>query len=130
VRVLLFIAGALSVVLAILSFRHFGEGYAVVLLSLCIGVGFIFLGVSEVVIASSRPALPGRGWYIVLGIICETAGVVVLVWPFDSIVMLAVVTGVCLVLIGVIQVAQAFQIRKHTKAVCQTLDAISERVAA
>jgi len=32
-RVLWFIAGALSVVLAILSFRHFGEGYAVLLLS-------------------------------------------------------------------------------------------------
>jgi uncharacterized membrane protein HdeD (DUF308 family) len=28
-RVLLFIAGALSAILAILSFRHFGEGYAV-----------------------------------------------------------------------------------------------------
>jgi uncharacterized membrane protein HdeD (DUF308 family) len=42
-RVLLFIAGALSVVLAVLSFRHFGDGYAVLLLSLCIGIGFTFL---------------------------------------------------------------------------------------
>src|SRR6202167_2414929 len=32
-RVLLFLTGALSLVLAILSFRHFGEGYAILLLS-------------------------------------------------------------------------------------------------
>jgi uncharacterized membrane protein HdeD (DUF308 family) len=127
-RVLLFIAGALSVVLAILSFRHFGEGYADLLLSLCIGVGFTFLGVSEVAVAGSLPTLPGRGWYIVLGIISVIAGVVVLAWPFDSIVLLAIVTGVCLILIGVIQIVQAFQIRKDAKAARQTLDAVSERV--
>ena len=41
-RVMLFISGALSLVLAILSFRHFGDGYAVLLLSLWIGIGFTF----------------------------------------------------------------------------------------
>jgi uncharacterized membrane protein HdeD (DUF308 family) len=129
-RVLLFIAGALSVVLAVLSFRHFGDGYAVLLLSLCIGIGFTFLGVSEVAVAGSLPALPGRGWYIVLGILSVIAGVVVLAWPFDSIVLLAIVTGVCLVLIGVIQIVQAFQIRKDAKAAHQTVDAVAERVTA
>jgi uncharacterized membrane protein HdeD (DUF308 family) len=129
-RVLLFIAGALSVVLAVLSFRHFGDGYAVLLLSLCIGIGFTFLGVSEVAVAGSLPALPGRGLYIVLGILSVIAGVVVLAWPFDSIVLLAIVTGVCLVLIGVIQIVQAFQIRKDAKAAHQTVDAVAERVTA
>jgi uncharacterized membrane protein HdeD (DUF308 family) len=129
-RVLLFIAGALSVVLAVFSFRHFGDGYAVLLLSLCIGIGFTFLGVSEVAVAGSLPALPGRGWYIVLGILSVIAGVVVLAWPFDSIVLLAIVTGVCLVLIGVIQIVQAFQIRKDAKAAHQTVDAVAERVTA
>jgi uncharacterized membrane protein HdeD (DUF308 family) len=76
------------------------------------------------------PALPGPGWYIVLGIISVIAGVVVLFWPFDSIVLLAIVTGVCLVLIGVIQIVQSFQIRKDAKAARQTLDSVSERVAA
>ena len=57
-RVMWFIAGALSVVMAILSFRHFGEGYAVLLLSLWIGVGFIFLGVSEVSVAGSYRRCP------------------------------------------------------------------------
>ena len=44
-RVLLFITGALSLILAVLSFRHFGDAYAVLLLSLWIGIGFIFQGV-------------------------------------------------------------------------------------
>jgi uncharacterized membrane protein HdeD (DUF308 family) len=129
-RVLWFIAGALSVVMAILSFRHFGEGYAVLLLSLWIGVGFTFLGVSEVAVAGSLPALPGRFWYIVLGVMSMVAGGVVLAWPFDSIVVLDIVSGVWLVLIGVTQIVQAFQIRKDAKTVRQTLDAVSDPLAA
>src|SRR5271156_6230680 len=111
-RVMWFIAGALSVVMAIFSFRHFGEGYAVLLLSLWIGVGFIVLGISEVGVAGSVPALPGRAWYIVLGVVSVMAGCVVLAWPFTSIVVLSFVAGVSLILIGVIQIVQAFQIRK------------------
>jgi uncharacterized membrane protein HdeD (DUF308 family) len=129
-RVLWFITGALSVVMAIFSFRHFGEGYAVLLLSLWIGVGFTFLGVSEVAVAGSLPALPGRFWYIVVGVISMIAGGVVLAWPFDSIVVLDIVSGVWLVVIGVMQIVQAFQIRKDAKKVRQTLDPVAEPVAA
>jgi uncharacterized membrane protein HdeD (DUF308 family) len=129
-RLLWFITGALSVVLAIFSFRHFGEGYAVLLLSVWIGVSFAFLGVTEIATAASLPALPGRGWYIFLGIVSVIAGGVVLVWPFDSIVVLAIVSGVSLVVIGVIQMVQAFQIRKDVKAARKKLDAVSEPVAA
>jgi hypothetical protein len=53
--------GALSLVLAILSFRHFGDAYAVLLLSLWIGIGFIFLGVSENAVAVNERDWPGRG---------------------------------------------------------------------
>jgi uncharacterized membrane protein HdeD (DUF308 family) len=129
-RVLLFLTGALSVVLAILSFRHFGDGYAVLLLSVWIGTGFIFLGVSENAVALGERDLPGRGWYVVLGIMSVIAGVIVLVWPFDSILILALVCGAALMILGVIQIAQAFQIRKDTKAARETVGALSERVAA
>ena len=53
-RVLLVISGAASVVLAILSFRHFGDGYAVLLLSLWIGIGFVFQGVSATAAGITR----------------------------------------------------------------------------
>jgi uncharacterized membrane protein HdeD (DUF308 family) len=129
-RVLLFLTGALSFVLAILSFRHFGDGYAVLLLSLWIGTGFIFIGVSENAVALGERDLPGRGWYVVLGVMSVIAGAVVLVWPFDSILMLTLVSGASLMILGVIQIVQAVQIRSDTKAARDTVEALSERVAA
>jgi len=129
-RVMWFIAGALSVVMAIFSFRHFGEGYAVLLLSLWVGVGFTFLGVSEIAVAVSLLALPGRFWYIVTGVISMIAGGVVVAWPFDSIVALDIVSGVWLVLIGLLQIVQAFRIRKDAKKVRRTLDPVAEPMAA
>jgi uncharacterized membrane protein HdeD (DUF308 family) len=129
-RVMLFLTGALSLVLAILSFRHFGDAYAVLLLSLWLGAGFIFLGVSENAVALSERELPGRGWYIVLGLMTVIAGGIVLVWPFDSLVVLTIVSGVSLVVLGLIQIVKAFQIRSDTKAAHEKFEALSERVAA
>src|SRR6476469_44799 len=100
------------VVLFIMSFRHFGDGYAVLLLSLWIGIGFIFQGVSAAAIGVSESDLPGRGWYIAAGIISVLAGLVVLVWPFDSIAVLTLAAGIWLVIIGITQIIQAFQARK------------------
>jgi uncharacterized membrane protein HdeD (DUF308 family) len=129
-RILAFISGALSVVLAILCFRHFGDGYAILLLSLWIGIGFIFQGVSAIAAAIGEPKLPGRGWSIVLGIISVLAGLVVLVWPFDSIVVLVLVAGVWLVILGVVQIVRSFQIRKDAKTIRDAIDSVSERFTA
>jgi uncharacterized membrane protein HdeD (DUF308 family) len=129
-RVMLFLTGALSLVLAILSFRHFGDAYAVLLLSLWIGAGFIFLGVSENAVALSDRDLPGRGWYVALGLMTVIAGGIMLVWPFDSLVVLTIVSGVSLVVLGLIQIVKSFQIRSDTKAAHEKFEAMSERVAA
>src|ERR1700739_318933 len=128
-RVLLFLTGALSFVLAILSFRHFGDAYAVLLLSLWIGAGFIFLGVSEIAVAIGERDLPGRGWYVVAGLMSVIAGAMVLVWPFDSLLVLTIVSGASLVVLGVIRIVQAFQIRKDANAARETFQALSEQVA-
>jgi len=129
-RVLLFISGILSVVLAILSFRHFGDAYAILLLSLWIGIGFIFQGVAAIAAAIGESELPGRGWSIVLGVISVIAGLVVLVWPFDSIVVLVVVAGVWLVILGVVQIIHSFQIRRDAKTLRDVIDSASERLTA
>jgi uncharacterized membrane protein HdeD (DUF308 family) len=129
-RVLLFISGALTVVLAILSFRHFGDGYAILLLSLWIGMGFIFQGISAIAAAIGESNLPGRGWHVVLGVIAVTAGLVVIVWPFDSILVLVLVVGVWLVVLGVVQIIQSFQIHKDARTVREAIDSVSERLTA
>jgi uncharacterized membrane protein HdeD (DUF308 family) len=114
-RFLYFISGAVSVILGILAFRHFGEGYAILLLAIWIAVGFIFRGVSAVALAISYPRFPGRGWSIFFGIISTLAGVVVLAYPFDSIVTLALVVGIWLIILGVMEVISAFGMRSDVK---------------
>jgi len=127
-RVLLFISGALSLVLAIMSFRHFGDGYAVLLLSLWIGIGFIFQGVSGVAAGIGESDLPGRGWYIVAGIISLLAGLAVLVWPFESIAVLTLATGIWLIVIGIGQAIQAIQTRKAANTARHAIDDVSDRL--
>lgn len=114
-RVLLFISGAASLILAIMAFRHLGD--AVLLLAIWIGIGFIFRGVATTVSAISDPTLPGRGWSTFVGIISLIAGVVVLASPFDSIGTLAFVVGIWLIVIGVMEVVAAVAIRKATNTV-------------
>ncbi len=114
-RILLFLSGAASLILAVLAFRHFGQGYAVLLLAIWIGIGFIFRGVATAGSAISEPGLPRRGWAIFTGVVSIVAGTVVLAWPFDSIVILAFVTGIWLVVIGIVEIVSAFQIHKAAK---------------
>jgi uncharacterized membrane protein HdeD (DUF308 family) len=132
-RVLWFISGALSLILGVLAFRHFGQGYAVVLLAIWIGVGFIFQGVAATTLAISNPDLPGRGWTIFYGVISVIAGLVVLAWPFDSIVVLALVTGIMLVLIGLTQIVSSFgtrnDLRTAEKRVSRLIPGAANRAA-
>ena len=58
-RVLLFISGAAALILALLCFRSLQE--SILLLSIWIGIGFIFRGVATAVSAISDSTLPGRG---------------------------------------------------------------------
>ncbi|OBH75606.1 hypothetical protein A5679_24330 [Mycobacterium scrofulaceum] len=114
-RILLFISGAASLILALLAFRHFGQGYAILLLAIWIGIGFIFRGVGTTVSAIQDPHLPGRGWAIFIGVISLLAGIVVLASPLESIVTLALVVGVWFVVIGIFEIISSFGIRKASK---------------
>jgi uncharacterized membrane protein HdeD (DUF308 family) len=114
-RILLFISGAASLILAVLAFRHFGQGYAVLLLAIWIGVGFVFRGVATTVSAISDPHLPGREWSIFVGVLSLLAGIVVLASPFASIVTLALVVGVWFAVIGLFEIVSSFRIRKASQ---------------
>ena len=120
-RVLLFISGAASLVLAVLCFRHFGQGYAILLLAIWIGVGFIFRGVATSISAISDPHLPGRGWQIFLGVISLLAGIVLIGSPFESLAILTLVVGIWLVVIGVFEIVSSFGIRSASNRVDKAL---------
>lgn len=119
-RVLLFLSGTASVILAVLCFRHFNsdeESLAVLLLAIWIAIGFIFRGVATTVAAISDPALPGRGWEIVMGVVSLLAGLVVLASPVSSLVVLAMVVGIWLIVIGAVEIIAAFDIRRGTNKI-------------
>jgi uncharacterized membrane protein HdeD (DUF308 family) len=124
-RVLLFISGALSIVLGVLAFRDFNDGSAVWLMTLWIGIGFIFQGVSASAVAISLPEMPDRGWYIFVGVLTAIAGVVVLMWPITSIVALAVISGAWLVVIGAVQIVWALSARSNVKKVKQGIEPLT-----
>jgi uncharacterized membrane protein HdeD (DUF308 family) len=118
-RFLSVISGVASVVLGILAFKHFGEGYAVLLLAIWIGVGFIVRGVTVMATAIADKQFPGRGWAIFFGIVSVLAGFVVLAYPFDSIVTLALVAGIWLVVLGVAEIISGFGMRSDAKKVAK-----------
>jgi uncharacterized membrane protein HdeD (DUF308 family) len=120
-RVLLFISGAASLVLAVLCFRHFGQGAAILLLAIWIGVGFIFRGVATSISAISDPALPGRGWQIFLGLISLVAGIVMIGSPIESLAILILVVGIWLIVLGVFEIVSSLGIRSASKRVDKAL---------
>jgi uncharacterized membrane protein HdeD (DUF308 family) len=116
-RVLSFISGAASLVLAVLCFRHFGQGYAILLLAIWIGVGFIFRGVATTIAAISDPHLPGRGWQIFLGAVTLLAGLVMLGSPLETIEVLTLVVAIWLIVIGAFEIVSSFGIRNASRRI-------------
>jgi uncharacterized membrane protein HdeD (DUF308 family) len=55
--------------------------------------------------------MPGRGWTIILALLSIVAGIVVLAYPDITLLALAVVLGIWLVALGIIEIALAFQLR-------------------
>ena len=122
--VLLFVSGALSVALGVFAFHDFNNGAAVWILATWIGVGFIFQGVAETVLAINHKELPERGWHIFAGVLSLLAGVVVVALPITSIVVLAIVAGAWLVVIGTTQIVWALKARKAGNKVEQAIDSL------
>ncbi len=130
VRVLWFVSGALSLVLGVLAFRHLDQGYPILFLAIWIGVGFVFQGVAEVAVAMSYSELPHRGRHVLLGVISVIAGMIVLVSPFASILVLAIVTGAWLVVIAIAQIVWALRARSEINRTGRELEDLASRVAA
>ena len=129
-RVLLFISGALSIALGVFAFRDFDDGAAVWLLAVWIGVGFMFQGVSETVLAISFKELPYRGWYVLMGVVAVIAGVVMLASPISSIAVLSIVAGVWLVVIGTTEIVWAVNVRGTAKKVERGVESLTRGVVA
>ncbi len=114
-RVLLFISGAASLILAVLCFRHLQRVDS--------AAGHLdrrrlhLPRRGDRRFGDQRPDTARPGWEIFFGVISLVAGVVMLASPFESIATLTLVVGIWLIVIGVFEVVSAFGIRKAAKDV-------------
>lgn len=113
-RVMTGISGALSILLGVLCFR--GIFQAVEILALFVGIGWLMRGLFELVAGLQAKGAPGRGWTIVTGALSIVAGIVVLVWPAPSLVVLAWISGIWLVVLGIFEIIAALGLRSAAKA--------------
>ena len=108
-RVLYAILGVLSFVIGLYALRHIYVTVAA--LALLLGIYWIVYGVMELFGGLSGRGMSGRGWTIAMGILGIIAGIIVLMYPGISLVTLAVVLGIWLIILGIMWIFAAFQLR-------------------
>jgi uncharacterized membrane protein HdeD (DUF308 family) len=108
-RVLLALLGVLSFVVGLYALRHILVTVAA--LALLLGIFWIVNGAIETFTALAHRGMPGRGWTVFMGLLSVVAGLVVLAYPGISLATLAVVLGIWLLVLGVMEVVLAFQLR-------------------
>ena len=76
-----------------------------------IGVGWVIRGIADVIEGIAHPGMPARGWVIFIGVLSLLAGIVVLTWPAITLEALVWVTGLWLVVLGIIEIIGSFQLK-------------------
>ena len=120
-RVLYALLGVLSFIIGLYAVRHLYVTVAA--LALLLGIFWIIHGTIELFTALSDRTTPSRGWAITMGVLSLLAGLVVLVYPGISLVTLAVVLGFWLIVLGIMWVFVAFQLRSVGAAATQLASA-------
>ena len=103
------ILGLLSILIGLLVLHHTYQTVAVV--GFIVGVFWVIAGVAQLIAGFESP--PGqRAWLLVIGAIGTIVGIITLVYPGLSLVIIAVLMGIWLILFGILQLIVGLQIRK------------------
>ena len=105
------VIGLLAVVVGIYCLRH--HALSLFLLAFVTGVYFILQGIAELGAAAS--AASGRGLRTILGLFSIAAGLVLVIWPSISLVLLFTIMGAWLLFYGLVLGGLAFSLRKSAK---------------
>ncbi|MEV6973134.1 DUF308 domain-containing protein [Kitasatospora sp. NPDC093806] len=114
-RVLAFISGAICVLLGLLCFRSAAQ--SLLLLAIWIGIGWLFRGITQLAAVVSDESMPARGWQAFAAVANTLAGVLLMVWPVGSIAALTILAGCWLVILGLVEIVTAFQVRSTAKRI-------------
>jgi uncharacterized membrane protein HdeD (DUF308 family) len=108
-RWILAIVGIVGVILGVLVIRNQEAAIATVIIIL--GLYWLISGLVDFFRAVTNSDLPDRGWRFVGATVSIAAGAVVLLWPAASVKVLALVSGIYLVIIGIIEIVGSFQVK-------------------
>jgi uncharacterized membrane protein HdeD (DUF308 family) len=109
-RTLWAILGVLSLLLGFYALRHIV--ITLLALGLLLGIFWLVDGIGLIVSAIEHRGMPGRGLSLLSGVLGVIAGLVLLVWPSISILTLAWLAGLWLLIVGVMQLGVAIQLRR------------------
>ena len=113
-RAILGVIGVFFVVAGVVALRNLLVSLALVIT--VVGLMWLIGGILELISAFGSAARGDRLWHVVLGALSVIAAIVVLVWPDLSLTTLVYVTGVWLIVMGLIQVAMVFAARRALTA--------------
>jgi len=106
-RTLDIILGILFVVGGVLALANVQAAtqFLAVFLGVLIGIAWIVEGIVALVQSGDAPS---RGWAIFFGILSVVAGIVLLFSPLWGAVILFIITGIGLIVLGIVQIVRAF----------------------
>jgi uncharacterized membrane protein HdeD (DUF308 family) len=107
------VIGLLAILAGLYCLRH--HSISIFLIAFVAGVYFVMQGIADLGVAFSTDT-PGRGLRAVLGIFSIGAGLVLVIWPSLSLILLLTITGAWLLLYGCVLGALAFGVRRDAKA--------------
>jgi uncharacterized membrane protein HdeD (DUF308 family) len=110
-RALSAIVGIVALIAGLICLRRPGE--SLLALVVVLGVYLIVTGVARLVRAFA--SVEHRGWGLFSAVVDLILGILILSWPDESLVTLAVFFGISLIFRGVFALVAAFQLRKPGK---------------
>lgn len=119
------VIGIVAVLAGLYCLRH--HSLSLFLLTFLISVYFIAHGIADIGVAVSVP-VPGRGIRAVLGICSLAAGIIILVWPAITLVLLLTIAAAWLLFYGLVLGGLAFSLWRAGRSL--TRPSSSSRVAA
>ena len=122
VRAVLGLVGGLAVVVGLLCLRD--PVQTVLVLSILLGVWWVFSGFVDIIGAVLTPAaLGGRLWNIALGLVSVAGGAFLLIHPDVSLKIFVIVACVWLFGTGLLSIASALVMRRERRPTPATFDA-------
>lgn len=119
------VIGLLAVFAGVYCMRH--HALSLFIVTFLISVYFIAHGIADIGVALSGQ-VPGRGIRAVLGICSLAAGIIILVWPAITLVLLLTIAAAWLMFYGLVLGGLAFTLRRAGRAL--TRPSSSSRIAA